>query len=68
MSLNRVTKCDDNWELPIILSVLSLEFCIFWVALLIVFCFVDIFVFGELVLVFPFSVGFSLDSNEEQQF
>ena len=47
------------------ISVLSLEFYMFSVAVLIAFCFTVIFVFGESVLVFPFTVGLSSVSNGE---
>ena len=50
------------------LSVFSLKFCVFWVAVLIAFCLAVTFTFGELILVFPFSVGLSSDSNVEQRF
>ena len=50
------------------LSVLSFEFFVFWVAVLIPFCFAVIFVFGESGLVFSILVGLSSVSNGEQRF
>ena len=47
------------------LLVFSLEFCKFWVAVLIAFCFAVISVLGESVLVFSFSVGLSSVSSDK---
>ena len=42
------------------LSLLSLEFCMFWVVALIAFCLAVVLLFSESVVTFPFLVGFSL--------
>ena len=52
----------------VLLSVLSFKFCMFWVAVLIAFCFAVAFVFSKSVLAFSFSVGLSSISNGEWRF
>ena len=78
-----ITNYDGNWELPVVASTvvqcitfsLSLEFYMFWVAVLIAFGSAVTFLFGESVLVFresvrafPLTVGFSSVSNGEWRF